>query len=114
MEVKNTTKNIVLADNAVLANTFFSRLRGLLGTKRLMPGEGLIIKPCSSIHTIGMAYNIDALFIDKNNCILKVAADIGPGRFATCSSSVYVIELPAGIASRTNTLAGDMVRFNAN
>ncbi|MGI6092034.1 MAG: DUF192 domain-containing protein [Veillonellaceae bacterium] len=114
MEVKNITKNILLADNAALANTFFSRLRGLLGTKRLEQGAGLIIKPCSSIHTFGMAYSIDVLFVDKNNCVLKAAGDIRPGRMAACSGSVYVIELPAGTAARTGTTAGDLIRLSIN
>ncbi|MPM34201.1 hypothetical protein SDC9_80783 [bioreactor metagenome] len=113
MEVKNTTKKLLLADKARMADSFFGRLRGLLGTKTLALGEGLVIQPCSSIHTIGMAYNIDVLFIDKNDCIAKIAADIGPGRMAACSGSAYVIELPGGTAARTNTSVGDMIRLSA-
>ncbi|MDD4601999.1 hypothetical protein SDC9_14761 [bioreactor metagenome] len=114
MKVKNHTKQALLANQARMADSFFKRLRGLLGTKQLPMGEGLIIKPCSSVHTFGMAYHIDVLFIDKDNSIVKIAADLGPRQMAVCSGSAYVIELPAGTATQTNTVVGDQIRLSAD
>lgn len=109
MKIKNITKDSTLANSAALANTFFGRLKGLLGTKSLPYGAGLIIKPCYSIHTFGMAYSIDVLFVDKNNCILKIVANLKPGKTAACKGSAYVVELPAGTVCKNNAAVGDKI-----
>lgn len=107
MKIINVSQKVLLAGEARMADSFFSRLRGLLGTKQLSSGLALIIKPCSSIHTIGMVYNIDVLFVDKDNTVLKIVTELGPWRLAACSGSKYVIELPAGTSARSGTSVGD-------
>ena len=48
-----------------LASSWWSRMRGLLGRPQLLPGEGLKIVPCNSIHCFFMAVPIDVVFLDK-------------------------------------------------
>jgi len=107
MELWNETRQIRLASRLHLAITFFRRLKGLLGTKCLPEGEALLIRPCSSIHTIGMRYPIDVLFMTTDDRVLKIAASVPPGRTAAARGSSYVLELPAGMAVKTETAAGD-------
>lgn len=109
MIIENVTQKKIIATDATLANTFFARLKGLLGTKNLGTGKALLIRPCNSIHTIGMNYAIDVLFLDKHDSIVKTIKEMPAGKFSLCSSSCYVIELPPGTIEATGTVVGDMV-----
>lgn len=111
MRIINATKQTVIADNGKIADTFWLRLKGLLGTKKLPPGQGLVIRPCSSIHTLGMMYSIDVLFINENNIVVKIVRNLPPGSIAASRESVSVIELPAGTSRNTSTDTGDLVSF---
>lgn len=109
----NKTKATVLSSNARLADSFFSRARGLLGTKSLPPGEGLWIKPCDSIHMFGMAYAIDVVFIDKNNKVVACLHTIKPWRMSRLYwRSASCLEIPAGTISDTGTEVGDEIEWS--
>lgn len=112
MEVVNLTTGKTLARNARLAAGFFSRLRGLLGTKCLAAGEGLVIRPCDGIHTFGMNYPIDVVFADGDGKVTQTAAWLGPRRMMVCRGSRYVVELPPGTLTETGTAAGDYLRLD--
>lgn len=79
-----------------LANTFWTRAKGLLGKKELGQGEGLIITPCSSIHSFGMRFLFDAIFLNKDLVVIRVVPNIGPCRILYVPGSRHVVELPAG------------------
>jgi uncharacterized membrane protein (UPF0127 family) len=96
----------ILAHTVVVADHFFTRLRGLLGTKALPEGQALLIRPCNSVHTFFMKYNIDVLFVGKDGQILKIAEDMRPGQIAWCNKGAFVIELPGGTMSKTAVKAG--------
>jgi len=82
----------------LVMNTFWTRLKGLLGSSGLEEGHGLLISPCHSIHTIGMKYPIDVIFLDKNYSVLKVVKRLAPYRAASYSGAAKTLELPAGSA----------------
>ncbi len=109
MELWNVTKQTQLASRLRLAVTFLQRFKGLLGTKSLPEGEALLIRPCSSVHTLGMNYPIDVFFMTAEDRVLKIAASIPPGRAAMAWGGCYVLELPAGIALKTGTTVGDQL-----
>jgi uncharacterized membrane protein (UPF0127 family) len=112
MKIINKTKNTVLAEDAVAADTVFSRLKGLLGRKAFIKGEALIITPCNSIHTFFMRFPIDVLFVDKNNKIVKVLAQLSPFRFSKLYwKSKTVVELPSGKINSTQTQYGDSLQL---
>jgi uncharacterized membrane protein (UPF0127 family) len=56
-------------------------MRGLIGVKGIPPGEGLLILRCNSIHTFFMSFPIDAVFLDRNDRVVKVVRNIPPWRF---------------------------------
>jgi len=109
--IKNNTKNKIIAYRSLLANTFWRRLKGLLGTKALPLGVGLIIKPCNSVHTIGMKYSIDVLFVDCNHYIIKKMENMKPGQVSMALGSCYVIELPVGTIRQTECSVGDRIEL---
>lgn len=65
---------------AKVAKTFLQRTRGLIGTRALPKGEGLLILKCNMIHTCFMSMTIDATFLDKNNNVVKIVRNIKPWR----------------------------------
>ena len=65
---------------ARVARTFAERARGLIGTRTLPPGEGLLILRCNCIHTFFMSFPIDATFLDARDRVVKVVRNIRPGR----------------------------------
>ena len=91
-----------------IANTWIKRLVGLLPEKKLTAGDGLWIQPCNSIHTIGMRFPIDVVFLDENHRIKKLGKSIKPYRF--CSSlkgTKSVLELPVGSILSAGLQRGD-------
>ena len=63
-----------------VARTLFERMKGLIGTKRLPPGEGMLILKCNAIHTFFMSFAIDATFLDRHDRVVKVVRNIRPWR----------------------------------
>ena len=106
----NATRDLSLAENARIATGIWQRVRGLIGSKRLEPGAGLLIRPCRRIHTFLMAYPIDVLFIDGSSRVTRLYDSLAPCRMTDrVSESRFVIELPAGTIRQTGTQAGDLV-----
>lgn len=105
--IVNNSSNI-LADRLLIADNFYSRLKGLIGNKKINPGEGLLLVSCSSIHTMFMRFNIDVAFLDKEYRILKVVSDFTPWRvIIPVLGAKYVLELPPGTIKATGTKTGD-------
>ena len=77
LEIVGTTGQTLC--RAALAESLFARMRGLLGLRGLPAGEGLLITPCSGIHTLGMRFAIAAVYLDSESRILRVDARIPPG-----------------------------------
>ena len=89
------------------------RTTGLLNRDRMEHGEGLLIPggPVNgmAIHTVGMSFSIDVLFLDRENYVRLVAWNMGPGRQFMCPGAAAALELPAGIADQTQV--GDQISF---
>jgi len=114
VKITNKTRNAVLAEQAEIAETFFSRLKGLLGRQGLKEGEGLVITRCSSTHTFFMRFKIDVVFLDRNNKVVALAHSLAPARLAGHSLKARLaIELPAGILAKTHTQEGDGIEIKA-
>lgn len=90
----------------------FDRMKGLLGRKSLHDGESLWIKPCNSVHTIGMRFPIDVIFLDKKNRVLAIKKNLQPNRLTPIYfKATSVLELPCGIIDTTLTNIGDEIAF---
>lgn len=114
-KVFNVVKDQVILEKAYIADSFLLRLRGLLGRKELAPAEGLIIKPCNAIHTIGMAFAIDVAFVDAENRICHIIDRMGPNKVGKAVKNArYVIEGPAGLFVTRGVAVGDIVKLIEN
>ncbi len=109
--VTNRTRGITLA-LARVAERRAERRRGLLGTAGLEPGEGLLIRPCRSVHTVGMAYPIDVLFLNGNGRVIKMLPDMRPGRVTWPAWRARMcLELSAGAIRASGTRCGDVIEL---
>ncbi len=112
-KVFDTESNVILGQRIRPAHTFLTRLIGLLGSKELPKNTGLWLKPCGGIHTIGMNYPIDVIFLDKHKKISKSVSAIPPNRFCPAGRRTQsVLELPTGTLSRLNIKTGDQLSFD--
>jgi len=101
----------IICETVVVADRYFRRLRGLLGKRRLPPGEGLLLRPSFSIHTAFMRFPIDAVFLDHDLVVLKISGNLKPFRTASCRGAREVVELAAGECARRGLSVGDRVAW---
>lgn len=109
----NETRATGLVENGRVARSLWARSRGLLGTTVLAPGEGLLLEPCSSIHSFWMRYPFDALFLDAQGRVVHLIAPMKPNRVSRHVFAAHcVLELPAGVIAATSTQLGDHLRWD--
>src|SRR5918995_6042784 len=80
VRVRNLSREADLASRASLADSFWRRLRGLLGRDGLRAGEGLVIVPCTSVHMLGMRFPLDVLHLDRSGTVLRALPNLKPGQ----------------------------------
>jgi len=113
MKIHNVTKNTIIAEEAVVADSFFFRMRGLLSRQSLTESEALIITQCQSIHMFFMKFSIDAIFVDKKDRVVGIVEKIKPFRLSPVFwKANYVIELPVGSIAKSKTSLGDFVKVH--
>ncbi len=101
----------MLADRADIADSSAKRRTGLLKHSGLEPGEGLWIAPCEGVHTFGMKFPIDVVFLNRKKKVLKTRSNMVRGRIAISLLANSVLELPAGTLTATGTTVGDQLDF---
>jgi len=109
LQVKNLTRQTLLADRLEVARSSAKRSKGLLGRKGLSSGEGLWIVPCESVHTFGMQFPIDLIYVDRKHRIRKLRSNVPSWRISACLSAHSVLELPAGTIRSTQCMTGDQL-----
>ncbi|HSH98542.1 MAG: DUF192 domain-containing protein [Methylophilaceae bacterium] len=114
MQIGQLYKNNQLVVNQVwLAKNVLQRMRGLLFRKPLERGQAMLIRPCSSIHTIGMSYPLDIVFIDAQGIVLKTLRNVRPLRMAFAINAYAAIEFYAGEIERIEIQLGDYLNWKA-
>jgi uncharacterized membrane protein (UPF0127 family) len=112
--VLNRTRERFVATNVSVANSYFRRLVGLLGKTRkwARAGRGLWVVPSHGIHTIGMLFPIDLIFLDREKNVVHLEEHVRPFRISRVSLRSYsVLELPAHSVFRSGTCIGDRLEF---
>lgn len=108
MRIVNRTRGTLLGTNVTLADTWLSRLRGFLFRPSPRPGDGLLLVPCDAIHTFGMSFDLDVIFLDSQGGVLDVKERVPPGKLpGRVPGARYVLEVPAGTVQATGTTVGD-------
>lgn len=112
MKLIDRTKGTELASRMRKANNYFERMKGLLGTKHLDSGEGLWIPRCQGIHTFGMRFAIDVIFLDSAQKIVQLNEKLEPNRIGPVTFQAdSVVELPAGSIESLGVHIGDQVEI---
>jgi uncharacterized membrane protein (UPF0127 family) len=112
--VYNQTRDTFVATEVSVANTYLRRLVGLLGkTKRwARPGRGLWIIPSHGIHTVGMLFPIDLIFLDQTKQVVHIEEHVRPFSISKISIRANsVLELPTHTVFRTGTCIGDRLEI---
>ncbi|MFC1850486.1 DUF192 domain-containing protein [candidate division CSSED10-310 bacterium] len=117
----NKTKNNTIAAQGWIAFNALQRMRGLLGYENLDKGQGLLLKPGSSIHMQGMKFPLDIIFVDKSMNVVKVVEDLKPEPRWKLWKMIFggwkahaCLELPVGTIQETQTEVGDIIHFYEN
>jgi uncharacterized membrane protein (UPF0127 family) len=113
----NQTRQAYLATALAVADTHWTRLRGLLGLRSgdFRNGSGLWIVPCHGVHTLGMGFPIDVVYLDRTMRVIHVQSDLRPWRFAPVrTEAASVLELPSRTAAETKTGVGDKIEITIN
>jgi uncharacterized membrane protein (UPF0127 family) len=105
-----TAEGTVVADRCAVADSFTSRLRGLLGRSGLAEGEGLCLQDCSSIHMLFMRFPIDVAFVNAEGRVLHACHAIRPWRISRpVFGARAALELPAGTLRRLGIGRGSVL-----
>lgn len=111
--LKRKGDDLLVAKNCVLANTAWSRMKGLLAHKKMESNEALVIEPCNSVHTFFMRFPIDVFFLDQHWHVLGIAHSLKPWRLSKIFfSAKRVVEMQAGTAHRLALKKGDELCLN--
>lgn len=101
----------IICETVQVADTILRRMRGLLGRSSLEPGEGLLLRPAWSIHTMFMRFPIDVVFVDHDLIVIRIAHSLRPFTTASCRGGREVVELAAGECERRGLEVGDRVAW---
>lgn len=113
MPVINLTKKTWLATKVRKADNFLTRLVGLLKRTHLGPEEALWLMPSKGIHTIGMKFPIDVVFLNREFYVLGLISGMHPYRVSGVHMRGYsVIELPNGTIRKSRTEIGDQLEIS--
>jgi Uncharacterized conserved protein len=110
----NRTRQAYLATTLAVADTHWTRLRGLLGrpSRDFRNGSGLWIVPCHGVHTLGMGFPIDVVYLDRGMTVIDIHPDLQPWRVAPVRRlATSVLELPSHTVAETKTVVGDKIEI---
>jgi uncharacterized protein len=113
--VYNKTRETFVATEATLANDYFRRLIGLLGKTRRWAklGRGLWIIPSRGVHTIGMMFPIDVIFLNKDKEVVHIEEHVRPFRISRVFlKATSVLELPVHTIHHSGTKVGDRLEIS--
>ena len=93
------------------ATAAWDRMRGLLGRPALNERQGLLIERCAMVHTVGMRYALDLVFLDRQLRVKKTVHALPPLRFAGCPGAHATLELAPGALARTPLAVGEALEW---
>jgi uncharacterized protein len=110
LRVINSRRDQELGNRVALANSWLTRLRGMIGAPAPQPGEGLLLTPCTSVHMYGMRFPLDVAFLDRTGTVVAVYPSLPPGsRTRWHRNAAHALELPPGTLAESGTTLGDVL-----
>ena len=110
----NKTRQTFLARELRVADTHWTRLRGLMGSSHesFSAGHGLWIVPCHGVHTMMMRYSIDVVYLNEQNEVVQIEENVKPWRMTPMNmEAMTVLELPSHTVWNTGTKVGDQLEM---
>ena len=108
MRLRNVTTGEIIATDVAVANGWVERIVGLIPQRQVPPTHGLWLPDCSMIHTIGMQADIDVVFLDKEDCVVRTVCAVRRNTLAVaCRGARSVVELGCGALEGSDVLVGD-------
>jgi uncharacterized membrane protein (UPF0127 family) len=112
LTVHNLSRDVRLVRSGRIADNVARRVIGLLLERELAQGGGLWIVPCNSIHSMGMRFVFDALFLDKDLRVVHLMQEMKPWRVSKMIfAAKSVLELPPGLIAESGTAVGDQLEM---
>ena len=108
-ELRNGRTGRAIAQEIIAAFDPADRRKGLLGRDSFTKGSAMALAPTNAIHTFGMRFPIDVLFVRRDGVVVKVQRNIPPWRIAAALWAYAVIELPAGTLTARDVSVGDVL-----
>jgi len=97
-----------VVENLDLAEDSSSRRRGLIGHPPLSQRQGLLIRPCRWVHTFGMSFPIDVVYLGRDGRVVALSENLVPNRIdRPVLRAQGVVEMAAGAIQRTGLAVGD-------
>ena len=110
--VFNQTRQTFLSLDITVADNPWSRLRGLLGRRLLRTGDGVWVVPSRGVHTVGLLFPIDVIYLNEGLIVVHQAERVPPFRIAPIKVNCYsVLELAIRTIHRSDTHVGDQLRI---
>ncbi len=113
--VVNEKSGVVVCERCAIADSMWTRGRGLLGRKSLDESEGILLSPGNSIHMFGMKFSIDVLFLTREFVIADMVENIAPGKAYVAKSHGgkphAALEIAAGQIANCGAQIGDQLRL---
>jgi hypothetical protein len=103
----------IVCEQCAVADNPLTRLKGLLGRDGLEPGEGLLLRPASAVHTYFMRFPIDVVFLDPSLVVVGISDSVDPWQARSRKGAKAVLELPAGESERRGLAVGDQLELAA-
>ena len=104
----------IITDNAEIADSFFSRFRGLMFRKEIAEDYALHITPCNQIHMLNMRFPIDVIYLSENGTVVEIHENVQPNKICkTVKSAKSVIELNASMSAKLGIETGDSLEIRA-
>lgn len=113
MNIKNTTKKRIIAENAAICKNIIAKSLGLMFALKPKPLIFIFKKEkIIPLHMLFVFYPIDVLFLNKNKVVVEMKEDFKPFSFYTPKNKAqYIIELPQGMIKKTKTKVRDKIKF---
>ena len=99
-----------VCERCELADSFWTRFRGLMGRRELAVGSGMLFRPGGSVHMFFMRFPLDVVFLDRDLRVVGIAESLRPWRVAGQRGAKLTLELAAGEAAARGLAAGDRLR----
>jgi uncharacterized membrane protein (UPF0127 family) len=113
MQLIQTSTKKVLIPNLEVADSVWTRMKGLLGRESLEDDQALWITKCSSVHTFFMKFPIDLIFVDRQLVVKRVFKNVKPARIVwAVFSADSVLELKAGFLEKNPLVEGEQLHVD--